>query len=343
MEDGCTCGFCPLPAGSSRGPDKADDGQTVSRSLLARAGCLPSQIEKMAQTSDADRQIRQMVEFIRLEAKEKAAEIRAKAKADADVEKQMAVVNAKAKIGEEFDRKEKAQAVEQKIAASMAESKQRSRLLGARDAFVQKLHAEAKARLASVASSNTQAYNVLLKGLIKQAIESLEGETSVEVHCRPQDLAIAQKAAIAACQEIAAEAKAAGGSRNVTATVAADPALGTSAGGVFAQGAAGRIKVNNTLEARLDLAFDDLTPVVRDLLYPSARAEVRVKPKPYFPHLEHAAAQAAAHPKPAAPAPKPAPAPIAAPAGNHPTLDPYGQFSKPAAAPAPAAADPFAL
>lgn len=112
---------------------------------------------------------------------------------------------------------------------------------------------------------------MLLKGLIKQGIESLEGENNVEVSCRPQDLSVAQKAAVAAAQEIAADAKAAGGSRTVTVAVSADASLGGSSGGVVVRGAAGRIKCNNTLEARLDLAFGDLTPVVRDLSFPSAR------------------------------------------------------------------------
>ena len=45
------------------------------------------------------------------------AEIRARAKADADAERQIALVNAKEKLGEEFDRKEKALSVELKMCA----------------------------------------------------------------------------------------------------------------------------------------------------------------------------------------------------------------------------------
>lgn len=40
---------------------------------------------------------------------------RAQTKADADLEKQMAVLNAKTKLAEEFDRKEKALAMEQRV------------------------------------------------------------------------------------------------------------------------------------------------------------------------------------------------------------------------------------
>jgi vacuolar-type H+-ATPase subunit E/Vma4 len=222
----------------------------------------------------------------------------------------------------------------------MAESKQRSRLLSARDEYVQKLHAEAKSRLSVVASTNAQAYTVLLKGLIKQAIVSLEGETAVVVQCRPQDLAVAQKAGAAAAAEVAAEAKAAGGSRTVAVSVAADTALAGSAGGVNVTGAAGRIKCSNTLEARVDLAFGDLTPVVRDLLYPSARAPQLVKPPINFPHQN-----AHVH----APAPAPAPAvkavvhaPKAAAPASHPMLDPDGVFAAASASTTVKAVEPAA-
>jgi len=69
---------------------------------------------------------------------------------------------------------------------------------------------------------------------------------------------------------------------------------------------------------------------IRDLLYPSARAVVRVKPAVYFPHAVHEAAPAA---KPAAAAPPPPPAAAAQPAAK-------ASAALPAAA---AAADPFAF
>ena len=131
----------------------------------------------------------------------------------------------------------------------MAEARQRSRLLAARQTFIEKLAAEAKARLANVAASNAQAYALLLKSLIKQAIESLPGEKTVEVHARPQDAGVAAKAAAAAAAEVSAEA----GVGTITATAVADASLSGSAGGVVVWAAAGRIKCNNTLEARMDI------------------------------------------------------------------------------------------
>ena len=201
--------------------------------------------------------------------------------------------------------------------SSMEERVQRSRLLAARDEFVQKLGAEAKARLVTAATSNQTAYANLLKGLIKQGIVRLAGENSVEVRARPQDLAIVQKIAPVAAAEVAAEARAAGGDRTVSVTVVPSPALGNSAGGVTLAARNGTIRCDDTLEERLVLVLADLTPVVRDLLFPSARAEVRSKP--------------AIVPNPHSTLNKNRPVPHPAPA------------KKPAAAAAAAGADPFAF
>jgi len=65
--------------------------------------------------AEVDRQIRMIADFVELEAREKCAEIRARAKADADAERQIALVNAKEKLSEEYDRKEKALGVELKM------------------------------------------------------------------------------------------------------------------------------------------------------------------------------------------------------------------------------------
>ena len=73
-------------------------------------------------------------------------------------------------------------------------------------------------------------------------------------------------------QELSAALSVQGEQRTVTVTVAADPALGTLAGGVILTAFDGKIRCCNTLEERLATALVDLTPVVRDLLVPSARA-----------------------------------------------------------------------
>jgi vacuolar-type H+-ATPase subunit E/Vma4 len=248
--------------------------------------------------------------------------------------------------------------------ASTEERKQRSRLLAARDTYIQKLNEEAKGKLSGVATANPTAYSNLLKGLIKQGMARLTGDTKVEVRCRPQDAEKVRQLTPLAVAELLAELKAAGEERVLTATVVSDQTLGTSAGGVILSALDGKIKCNNMLEERLKLAMQDLQPVIRDLLFPSARAEVRIKPAINI-HV-HAPVSS----KPPAPAPKPVPAPAPAPQTAQrsqvgggvgfgsfgapapapaskpaPAADPFAAdpFAFHAPAPAPAAADPFAF
>lgn len=235
--------------------------------------------------ADTERQIRQMAEFIRLEAKEKAAEIRAKTRADADAERQAAVQNAKIRVAEEYERKEKAIVMEQRVAASVAEQQQRSRLLSTRDEHIQNLGKEAAARIASVAASNADAYASLMSALIKQCIVRLEYEPKIAIHTRPQDVDVVKKLLPNIIADVAAVTKAAGNEIKVDLDVVSDESLASSAGGIIAYALHGRIKCSNTLEDRLNLALYDLTPTIRDLLFPSARAEFRPKPEIYYPHM----------------------------------------------------------
>lgn len=57
--------------------------------------------------SRAGRQIQQLVDFIKLEAREKATEIRVKTEHDFNVERQKTVQAAKRKMEQEFARREK--------------------------------------------------------------------------------------------------------------------------------------------------------------------------------------------------------------------------------------------
>ena len=107
---------------------------------------------------------------------------------------------------------------------------------------------------------------------IHLVLPATTGESSIEVHARPIDVTLVSRASQVAVAEIASDAKALGEERVVTVTTAADPSLANTAGGVIVWAQGGRIKCNNTLEARLNLVTSDLTPVIRDALFPSARS-----------------------------------------------------------------------
>ena len=65
--------------------------------------------------SQADRQLRQMMDFLRLEGKEKANEIRTKAEHDYNMEKQMKVQKEKAKIREKMKQLEQERLTQQRV------------------------------------------------------------------------------------------------------------------------------------------------------------------------------------------------------------------------------------
>lgn len=186
----------------------------------------------------------------------------------------------------------------------------------------------------------------------------LAGEAKIEVRCRPADLDRVRAIAPGAAAEVTAELREAGEVRPIAISVKAEPAMGASAGGVILAAQDGKIRCNNTLEERLTLAMAELTPVVRDLLFPSARAEVRTKPmihihgkEPFYAAGPGGAAAAAggagagagaasAHHAAPAPAARAAPAPAAAaPRPAAPVAPAAGGAGGWGAAPA---ADPFA-
>ena len=83
----------------------------VWQSIMAAA----SKDQGAMSESQADRQLRQMMDFLRLEGKEKANEIRTKAEHDYNMEKQMKVQKEKAKIREKMKQLEQERLTQQRV------------------------------------------------------------------------------------------------------------------------------------------------------------------------------------------------------------------------------------
>jgi len=167
------------------------------------------------------------------------------------------------------------------------------------------------------------------------------------------DLAVAKAATTVAVGEASAGAKAAGKVLNITATIIPDSSLEKSIGGVVVTAMNGRIRCSNTLEDRLNLVLHDLTPVIRDLLFPSAKAAEKAKPAVYFPHkVTHAPSTTSHAPPPPAVVVKAAPTPqtvSSAPVASPEVVVPTAVVPPPVANPPPPSggssggADPFAF
>lgn len=219
----------------------------------------------MAEGSAA--QIRQMVNFILQEAHEKANEIRIKTEHDFNLEKQMLVHNATVKINEEYSQKEKNKEIEERINRSAEVSTARVKKLKARDELLVKLRQDAIGKISTLADSPQ--YPAIMTKLITQALLRIE-ETKVEIRARQKDINIVQNVYQNAVQAAQGLLKPKGITYKPEVTVATDSVKllpPNSAGGVVLTALGGKIMVDNTLDSRLRLSYEELAPEVRSLLF----------------------------------------------------------------------------
>ncbi|RUP51848.1 ATP synthase subunit-domain-containing protein, partial [Jimgerdemannia flammicorona] len=194
-------------------------------------------------------EMKKMVAFIKQEALEKAREIKVKAKL---------VRQESINIDATFQRKIKQAEVQKRIAQSNHINKSRLKVLQARQQMLEELFAETRGRLPGVTKDDAK-YRVLLRDL---GFYSLM-EPKVTINCRQADVAKVKKAV----EEATVLYKEALGD-DVQAKVDEKAHLPKeSAGGVILSAQGGRIKVNNTLETRLDILEENMLPQIRVLLF----------------------------------------------------------------------------
>jgi len=211
--------------------------------------------------SDADvqKQIKHMMAFIEQEANEKAEEIDAKAEEEFNIEKGRLVQTQRLKIMEHYDKKEKQVALKNKIQSSNLFNKARLDVLKAQEKHCKDILDEAKGRLQGKGSDP-----VLLEKLITQALFQLL-EKNVSLQCRQKDADIVSGLLDKCVSEYTAKT-------GLTCQITIDrenPLPANCAGGVCLTSSKGRIRVNNTLEARLDAVAHRMMPQVREQLFGS--------------------------------------------------------------------------
>lgn len=219
--------------------------------------------------SGSQRQIKQMVNFITQEAKEKANEIRIKTEHDFNLEKQMLVHNAKLKIQEEYEKKEKNRETEKRIKVSADILASRKAKMVAREELMKSLIVEARQNVSKVTKDSGK-YGKLLQQLIVQALVKLD-ETDVIIYCRAADTGAVKKVMAGAQKDYLAVMKKECGEDvklKLTLNEQAKKMLPDSRlGGVFLTGFGGRLTCDNTLEARLNLIYEEEKPTVRQTLF----------------------------------------------------------------------------
>ena len=239
-----------------------------------------------------------MVQFIKQEAKEKAAEIKLKADEEYNIQKLRAVEDEKQKIRGDYERKEKQVEVQKRIAQSNEVRLGRMKTLKAREEAMQAVLAEAAAKLPSLTQGS--GYATLLESLILEALIEL-CDQKVQVKGIASAAAITQKAmtpAVAKYKEWATKSQGAAWASTIDVTFdstpltsgcARPPADKTPArppppprpppltpprlslvrriGGVAVSGFGGKITLTNTLESRLMLAYETRLPELRRVLF----------------------------------------------------------------------------
>jgi len=227
---------------------------------------------------EVQKQLSQMVAFIKSEAEEKANEIMSKAQEEFSIEKARIVQAEKRKIMQEYERREKQVEIQKKIAASNELNQSRLKILKSRDDAVQGVIGEAHTRL-KVLTQNPEQYKHLLKALIVQSLLKLS-EPDVQVRCRRSDQALVSAVLNEALREYQSKS-------GKTCALALDsvhflppgPEEAQSgeaicSGGIMLSIADGKIVCSNTLDARLALAFEQQLPVIRTTLF--GRSQTRV-------------------------------------------------------------------
>ncbi|CAN6971157.1 hypothetical protein BRARA_I01346 [Brassica rapa] len=228
--------------------------------------------------ADVSKQIEQMVRFIRQEAEEKANEISVSAEEEFNIEKLQLVEAEKKKIRQEYEKKEKQVDVRRKIDYSMQLNASRIKVLQAQDDIVNAMKEEAAKQLLKVSehgffNHHHHQYKHLLKHLIVQCLLRLK-EPSVLLRCRKEDLHIVESMLDDATEEYCEKAKVHAPEIIVDKDIFLPPAPSEDdphapfcAGGVVLASRDGKIVCENTLDARLEVAFRKKLPEIRKSLF----------------------------------------------------------------------------
>lgn len=207
-------------------------------------------------------QIQQMVSFIKQEANDKSNEIRVKAEEDFNIRKLSAVESAREKIRAEYEKKVKQIDINRKIAKSTEQNAARLDILKARDNILQETYDQAAKDLAAVAANDPAAYTAILKALIMQGLVVLS-DSDVVVRCRAADVEIVDSVLPSVTEEYVATTNS-----PVTVNLDRHTYLADSCtGGVVLLSQRGNIVVENTLESRLEIAYQQNLPKIREMMF----------------------------------------------------------------------------
>ncbi|KND87371.1 V-type proton ATPase subunit E [Tolypocladium ophioglossoides CBS 100239] len=208
-----------------------------------------------------DNELRKMTAFIKQEAMEKAREIEIKANEEFEIEKSKLVRQETDAIDSQYEKKFKQATMSQQISRSTVSNKTRLKVLGARQELLDSIFEDAENKLADGAKDEAK-YQKVLKGLILQGFYTMN-EPELQLRARKKDYDVVKKAAEEAAKEYKKQV-----GKDIEGKIHEEHPLPDGlSGGVIIVGGGGKIDINNTFEARLELLKEAAAPAMRESLF----------------------------------------------------------------------------
>ncbi|XP_059491008.1 V-type proton ATPase subunit E-like [Neocloeon triangulifer] len=210
---------------------------------------------------DVKKQLDHMTKFIEQEAVEKATEIDAKAEEEFNLEKGKLVQQSRLKIQEFYEKKEKTCELARKIQGSNFNNQVRLKALKVREDHIMRVLGETREVLDSV-TKDREKYSKVLRLLVLQGMLQFL-ETAVTIQVREADLDVAESVIPSVIDEYSDIT-----GKNCTIDIDTSNFLSAkSCGGVILKSHGNRLKIVNTLEARLELISRQAIPEMRNSLF----------------------------------------------------------------------------
>jgi len=202
-----------------------------------------------------------MTAFIKQEAQEKAREIELKADAEFNMEKSKLVQQETDAIDTSYAKKFKQATMSQQTTRSTVANKTRLKVLAARQELLDDIFESAAQRLGD-AASDADRYTAVLEGLILEGFYAMN-EPELQIRARKADYELVTKAIDAAVAQYKDKT-----GKDTSATIDEEnPVAEGSTGGVVIVGGNGKIDIDNTFEARLNLLRESALPAMRKALF----------------------------------------------------------------------------
>lgn len=220
----------------------------------------------------ARERIQKMKDIIYEEAQDRAKKLREQGAQQYNIEKNKELNQGKDKVIQEYKVKLEQHSVQKRIERSAIVGATRLKKMQAKQEAIEKVKEEARQVLEKkLQDQNT--YKDFLKKMIMQGLISLM-EKEVNVRCRPQDTTLVESILDDASREFTEHLKSETGFEFlVKVKLDTHTQLKESQsklGGVVLTAQYGTILCLNTVDARLDLAFQDSLPDLRRVLFPEA-------------------------------------------------------------------------